>query len=280
MKTKWQKGAYFLTICMIISSLLVGCALFRDPTGSWNKATDKVEAVQKAIDKNEDARTTAARNYVYATQVVLKDDPSTNRHHEVASDLNEKALVTLGPPSMADVVYLQAMVKNLLATNTAIIIRGEQQLAELDNTVIALQKANAKLQLNLEKAEQKVLDVGTTNAGFASKWTTLMKFFWWIVYAFVGAIIIKILAVLVPAPYNSFFGIIDYVIGGFIRFIFKLAPKAMETAKVVGTEYKVAMEHVVTSIEDAKTKIGAKNGKEQVSVGLAVSYTHLTLPTK
>lgn len=256
MKTKWQKGAYFLTIFAIISSLLVGCALFRDPTGSWNKATNKVEAVQSAINKNEDATTAAARTYVFATQEALNADPSTNRAHEVASDMNEKALVTLGPPSMQEVVYLKEMVKNLLATNTATILRGEEQLADLDAQVIKLQKENQKLQTNLEKAEAKVISVGTVNAGYASKWTAIVKVFWWIVYGFIAVIIIKVLSAVLPPPYNSIVSIIAVPIGLIIKGIQGCVPEAKKAAGVVaaGTydNTKLALQNVIEAIEEAK----------------------------
>lgn len=269
---------YFLPLLLVLT--LAGCALFRNPDKAWTKATAKVEAVQAKIDANKDDTIEKGRNYVYGVKLALDADPSTNRSYQVAYLLNGKAIEVLGTPKMEDANALRAMVANLMATNRLVIERGQRQLAAMDEQVITLQKQNEQLVERLDKANDKLIAVGTENAGYASKWTTIVKFVWYAIYFVIAAFVFKILAVVVPPPYNSIFGIVDFVLGGIVRFVFKLAPKAMETAKVVTQDYKTGLEHVVTSIEDAKTKIDAKNAPDGTqSAGLTQLKTELKTNT-
>jgi len=246
----------WLLIIVMVVPMLSGCAMFRNPLGSWNKATDKADAAAAEVQKNEDKQVDSARNYVYGTQLALEANPQTNRATEVASSLNERAMLTLGPPEMESALKLQAMVDNLLSTNKAIILKGEKELANMDAQIVDLQKENASLQLKLDKAEQKVESIGQVNAGLAQKWASLVKIFWWIVYGVIAVFVIKILSVVLPPPYNSIVSIIAVPIGLVIKGIHGIVPEAKKAAGVIaeGTynNTKQTLQHIITAIEEAK----------------------------
>lgn len=245
-------------MAVLMIGLTSGCALFRNPFGDWTKATTKVEAVQKKIDKNEDANVAAAKTYVYATGLALQADPSTNRFHTVETDLNSKAQVVLGPPTMEEVIYLQEMVKNLLHTNKSIILKGENQLADLDEAVVNLQEENEKLKNDLTTSQEKLVSVGLINTGYAAKWTSLVKIFWWGVYLVIAVFAIKILSAVLPPPYNTIVSIVAVPIGLVIKGIQGLFPEAKKAAGVVAASTydntKLALSHIVEALEDAKAK--------------------------
>ena len=239
----------------MISALLplgTGCALFRNPLGNWTKAETKVEQKQQKLDANQDTITEQGKNYVYATKLALQEDPSTNKYHEVEQQLNDKAVATLGTPSMEEIVKLEAMVKNLLSENEKLIIKGKKQLAEQDDVVADLQQENAQLLKEVGVAQKKLVDVGTTNAGFAQKWATLMKIVWWIIYGVIAMFVIKILAVVLPPPYNSIVGIIALPIGIFTKLLHSMVPEAKAIAGVVSAEYKTGTQDLVTTIQKLK----------------------------
>lgn len=245
---------------LLIASLLslTSCALFRNPTGAWTKAEQKLEATKDKIDANESQTKSQGRNYVYATKVALASDPNTNIYHIVESQLVDRALTTLGMPTMEDTLYLQEMVNNLTSQNAKLVKSGRSQLDDLDAKIISLQNQNVSLQGKLDNAEEKILKVGTTNAGYASKWTTLMKLVWWAVYIFIGAIVIKILSAVLPPPYNSIVSLVAMPIGLIIKGVQACIPEAKKAAGVVavGTydNTKLALSHIVEAIEEAKVR--------------------------
>jgi hypothetical protein len=157
---------------------------------------------------------------------------------------------------MEEVVYLKEMVNNLLNTNKNIILKGESQLADLDQAVINLQQENKKLKSTLESTQEKLISVGLVNAGYASKWTSLVKIFWWGVYLVIAVFAIKILSAVLPPPYNSIVGIVAVPIGLVIKGIQGMFPEAKKAAGVVAVgaydNTKLALEHVITAIEEAK----------------------------
>lgn len=244
-----------LFLCAVIPIfLLSGCAFFHNPLGAFNKAEDKKAAVQKKLDKNDDETVDAGKKYIYGTKLALAADPSTNKAHVVATDLNDKAIAVLGQPSLEEINNLKQMVNNLLATNKAIIIKGEKQLADLDSEVIDLQSQKVSLEGKLDTAEKKLTAVSLSNAGLAQKWATLTKIFWGIVYFFIAAFVIKILAAIVPPPYNTFVGIIAVPFGLITKAIHACIPEAKVVAGVVSKDYQTATEHLVSAIQDIKTQ--------------------------
>lgn len=248
----------FLNILIILClvSVVSSCALFRNPDKAWENATSKVETATKAIDKNDTAILEKGKGYVYGTKIALAADPSTNKFHEVATILNDKAVETMGNPQLEEINSLRIMVANLLSDNTNLVVKGEKQLLSLDKKVIELQKENGLLQERLIRAEKKVIDVGTVNAGFASKWTSMIKIFWYAIYFIIAGFVIKIVAAVVPPPYNSIISIVSIPLGLVIKSIKSFVPEATKAAGVVTSEIydntKLALSHVVEAIEENK----------------------------
>ena len=249
-----MKRVICILLILIISSSITGCSVFKNPKNSWDKANAKVVKTEQKLTANDKEIINQAKQYIFAADISLKADKNPNKNSIIAESFADRAILTLGPPTMDESSVLRTMVNNLLATNKQIVAKGERQLANLDAQLADLQNINNKLQETLNTAEAKVFRIGETNSAMANKWNMLMRVFWWTVYAIIAAFVIKILSIILPPPYNSVFGIVDYILGGLIRFIFKLAPKAMETAKVVKVDYQTALNHVVTSIEDVKAK--------------------------
>jgi hypothetical protein len=243
-----------INLILLIGMLSMGsgCAVFKNPFKSWTKATTKVEDVQKKVDNNQDQITDQGKNYVYATKLALQADPSTNQYHQVETQLNDKAVATLGTPTMDQIVMLEAMVKNLLSTNQELVAKGQKQLAKQDEIVANLQEDNKNLQTKLDTANKKLVDVGTANSGLAQKWNNLVKFFWYFVYLIIFVVVIKILAVVLPPPYNSIVGIIALPIGLFTKLLHALVPEAKAIAGVVAAEYKTGTQDLVTTIQKLK----------------------------
>ena len=248
----------FFNIYLILSlSLIVSsCALFRNPDKSWNNAKSKLDNSVLAIQKNDNLIAEQGKAYIYGTKLALYADPSTNKFHEVATVLNDKAIETLGTPKMEEINMLRIMVANLLSTNSILSIKGEKQLQALDSKIINLQDENESLKLNLAKAEKKIIDVGTVNAGYASKWTSMIKIFWYAVYFVVAGFVIKIVAAVVPPPYNSIISIVSIPLGLVIKSIKAFVPEAIQTAGVVKESLynntKLALENVVAAVENHK----------------------------
>jgi hypothetical protein len=246
------KKVIYIFLILCIAMTFSGCALFRNPLKSWDKAENKVTIAEKKIDTNQDRLVEQGKNYVYATKLVLQTDPSTNKHHEIETQLNDKALAIFGPPPMEDINQLDLMVRNLLSDNEKLVKQGQQQLASFDATVVQLQNENTKLQNKLDVAQKKLQDVGTSNSGLAQKWSLVVKIFWWIIYAIIFIAIIKILAVVLPPPYNSIVGIVAVPIGLMVKMVQSLIPEVKAAAGVVHQNYQIATEDLVTIIQKLK----------------------------
>ena len=264
-----RKNFFPILLMVILVATAPGCALFKNPFKSWTKAETKVETTQKAVATNQEEIVKQGKNYVYATKLALDADTSTNQVHDVEVQLNDKAIATLGTPTMDQIVVLQAMVKNLLSTNQILVAKGEKQLAAQDAMVANLQSVNSELLGKLDVATKKLTEVGTTNAGLAQKWNDVVKVFWWIVYAFIFVAVIKVLAVVLPPPYNSIVGIIAVPIGLFTKLIHSLVPEAKAVAGVVSSEYKTTTEQLLTAIQ----KLKDANPTQHTEISKTVSNT-------
>jgi cell division septum initiation protein DivIVA len=251
---KTIKKIIILILLTSIFASSTGCALFRNPFKSWTKAETKVETTQKQIETNQDSLTQEARNYIYGEHIALLMDPSTSRYHEVETTLNDKALITLGNPTMEDVDKLQKMVSNLLSTNTQIVIKGEKQLADMDNEVKSLQEENNNLQSKLSSAEEKLIKVGTENSGLAQKWSNLVKIFWWVLYGIIAMVVIRVVTAILPPPYNSLGAIVSVPLGLISKFIHASVPQAQAVAGVVSKDYQAATEQLINVLQELKSQ--------------------------
>ena len=244
----------FISLVLVLSMLgLSGCALFNNPFKSWQKAETKIAQVENKVATNQVATTKEGINYVYATKLALAADPATNNYHKVETELNDKAIVVLGTPSMEDITKLNKMVNDLLSTNAQIIIQGDKELAAMDKKVTQLQQENSTLEGTLSKVEAKATAIATANAGLAQKWATVTKFFWWIVYGIIFFTVVRIVTAVLPPPYNSLSIIVSLPVSIITKLIHALVPEAQKIAGLVPVAYQTATENLITSIKQIKT---------------------------
>lgn len=259
-----------LVIVLCFGTLLAGCAYF-SPSAKQNRAEVKVEKVKDAIFTSEKEILEESKGYIYGADYALLLNPNTNKYTTVAKQMTTKAMIALGQPDLVDVLKMQAIIEGLVSTNKATIEKAKVMLEEKDGEIITLQGKISDYKEILKDKEKKFVEISRENSLMADNWNLIKRIFWWIVYGIIFFIICQVLSAILPVPYNSVFGIFNYLIGGFIRVIFKLIPKAIETAKVVSINYKTALNHVVTSVQEAKTKVGAANSATNTkSVGLSV----------
>ena len=231
---------------------LTSCALFRNPSGSFDKAVTKVNNTKTAIQANEDSTVVQAKSYIYAADYTLGLDPTPDKYNLVAKGFTSRSVITLGVPSMSEVNELRETVTNLLSTNALLVAKGQRELAARDAAVVALQKENENLQGKLEQAQSKVISVGEANSIMADKWNRLLKFFWWGVYIFLGMIAFRVLAAVLPPPYNSIVAIVALPFSLVLKGVHALIPEAREAAGWVGNEYRTATQNLVVAVNDLK----------------------------
>jgi hypothetical protein len=254
--------------------LIIGCSIFPSPSSKADRAEKKVTETKAKIVANSEKTVEAGRSYVFGAGEALSLNPQTNKYTAVAKEMISRAQTTLGEPSMADVVKMKAIIEHLLSENKAIVEKGRILLQDRDEDIINLQSQNQELNEILREKESKFVDISRINAKLADKWSRLVSIFWWFIWGIVIMVACKILGSVLPPPYNSIFGIFDYIIGGFIRMIFKLLPRAKETAKVVNADVQTALDHVVLSVQEAKDRVSARN---ETTGAKSVGITELNL---
>ena len=111
---------------LLILSIIVGpgCAVFKNPQGSWEKANAKVDKIEQKITANDKEIVNQAKQHVFAADTSLKLDKNPNRNSLVAESFTERAMLTLGPPAVDETARLRVMVANLISTNQQIIKKG------------------------------------------------------------------------------------------------------------------------------------------------------------
>jgi hypothetical protein len=249
MNTKISK----LILPIILLGLITnGCVLFRNPLKSFEKSEDKVSSLNTKLQSTTNDLVKSAGTYVYATKIALDSNTNSNASTEIAKDFNNKSIAILGPPSIEDINKLKLMVDNLLSTNKLIVLRGQKELAEMDNKVIDLQEENKKLQEKLGNAEIKAKKVFEENSGLAQKWSNLMKWIWYVIYGFLFVTILRIIAAACPPPYNSVVQVLAVPFTLVIHGIKMIIPEAISAAGWVNKEYKTATGDLLSAIQNIK----------------------------
>lgn len=247
-----MKKILLFSVLLAVLGVSTGCVLFRNPMKNLANANAKIEKTENKIDVNTDKIIEQGRKYVYATKISLELDPSTNKLHELASDFNEKALITLGNPSMEAIVVLREMVDNLISTNKSLVAQGEVKLKELDKTIIKLQTEKTGLETLLTEAQNKYEKVAKENSGLAQNWARIMKIFWGVIYLIVGTFILRLISAILPPPYSSISFLFSIPISLITKVLHGFAPEAKEMAGVVSKEYKDATQQLVATLQNLK----------------------------
>jgi len=254
-----RRYAYALCLTITAAVLLTGC---RGALGIFGSKKAKVDDSKKALTVNREAQVREASKHVYATGLAL--DAETNRSPAVttAADFNELAQVTLGPPDVSDVHVLKDMISGLLSTNASLKAAAEKQKLKLESEVVALQEEQKKLEGKLDKAERNrdaAYEDAAKKAAIYEKWRARI---YWIIGILGGGFLLSIIlpalstAFPVLAPFAAVF---NGLFGTLTRTIFRIAPKAMQTAGVVGQAAHTLSENTLRDLVIAIGKIKAKS---------------------
>lgn len=247
-----------LTVC-VLGLGLVGCQSAMERQTARQK---KVTAAEAALQANRDAQVIEASKQVYATGAALDQEKQKSDAVLLAQDFNDMAQTTLGLPKVADKETLRAMVLGLLSTNQNLVAAANQQKNILQGEIVALQAERDKLQGKLALAEdRRDADYGAAAVKAASydKWKRRL---YWIVGivggGFVLSLILPALSLAFPAL-APFANIFSGFFGTVIRGVFRIAPKAMTSAGVVGKEAYNLTENTLADVVKAINQVKAKD---------------------
>lgn len=249
-------GSLMLTCAGML--LLTGC---KGTLGIFRSKQDKVDDTKRALVDNREAQVKEAAKHVYVTGLALDTETNRTPAIETASEFNELAQSTLGVPDVKDVTVLKEMLVGLLSTNQQLRALATKQKRELQSEVIALQQERDELQGKLRKAEDKrdaAYEDAAIKAAKYEKWRARLL---WIVGILGGGFLVSIMlpalstAFPVLAPFAAIF---NGLFGTVARSIFRIAPKAMTTAGVVGKQaYDLSdrtLRDLVVAIQNVKIK--------------------------
>jgi hypothetical protein len=243
---------------MVMVPLLAGCA---GAVGRQTTRQGKVDAAHTALTSNRGAQVEQASKHVFAAGVALETETNRTPAIQVASEFAELAQLTLGSPSVSEVTVLRNMVFGLLSTNAELQVAAHVTKQKLLGDISALQEKQKKLEKQLVEAEAKRdadYQIAAEKAGKYEWWVNKIK---WIIGIVCGSLLLSILlpALSVAFPVLSpFASIFNAVFGGITRSIFRIAPRAMESAGVVaGSAYALSERtaaDLVVAIDNLKKK--------------------------
>jgi hypothetical protein len=220
------------------------------------KKEDKTAAV---ITQNKEATLDKARQFVYGTGQALKADPEKDKFNTVASDLNNRAELIVGPPPYEQAIEMDKIVAGLLSTNKQLKLDAEKLLGKKDAEIIGLQEKLADLEGKLNKIQKEKEDVSFQNSVLANKWHSLVKWvkivFWAVVIGAGLALLSQLLSVILPPPYNGVFSAAAIMVSWLVRMVFSLFPNSKQFAKVIPQEEYQKSENTLKSLVDALQEI-------------------------
>lgn len=252
----WSRA--IVLACLVALTASLGC---RGSSDIFKKKQGKVDDTKTAVVANRELQVKEASKHVYATGLALHTETNQTPAIETAAEFNDMAQATLGVPDITDVALLKEMISGLLSTNVQLKAKAEKQKATLQADVVQLQEERDKLQEKLKAAESNRDDAyqkAAAKAAIYEKWRARL---WWILGICGGgvflALVLPALSIIFPvlAPFAS---ILPGLFGSIARTIFRVTPKAMTSAGVVGqsafqlTERTLA--DLVSAIDDVRTK--------------------------
>lgn len=210
---------------LLLGLTLSGC-VFHNPFKSWVKAQNRVAIAQTNLTSVDRTIKNDGAKYLYGTKLALAASP-TNQATELAADFNDKAIGVFGAPSPNDITALQNMVDNLLSSNKTLIAQGEKDKAALNNQVTKLQSHETSLQSKLANAEANLQKVGLSNAKLAAKWARIVHLFWTGIYLILAVIVLRVVTIFLPPPYNAISIVISVPCTWVVRFITWAVPEVI-----------------------------------------------------
>jgi len=246
-------------IPILIAAILFGCST---PSQKKESLEKKKEATSSKIETNRVAQIKQGAGMSDAALHILTKHPAPTIYDDVAKMSLETSLLSFQaadvmPPSYELLKY-RKMVEDLVSTNEVLKLSASNQMNQVRSQLAATEKREQGLLSDLDKLQAKLDQVNAENAALATTWSSLKRIFWWCVWVVGGLFVLRIVATVVPPPYNSIGYILDYVLGGVIRMIFAVFNKAKETAKVVSADVHTLTENtlkqVVGVVQEARHK--------------------------
>lgn len=230
---------------------IVALTSCRTPQQKQESAQQKVLDKALAIAKNEATQKDHGRDYAYAGLFALRQDPAPSEYSRLSIDCLSKSMNLMGEPDFGETKRLQEMVNGLLSTNAELRASATAQFEVKDAQIVSLQTKETGLRTQLGTLQKKLEAVNAENASLASTWVRLKHIGWWFFWIFVGGFIIRLVLTALPPPYNGIGYVFDYIIGFIQRGVFKMMPKAKETAGVIGQEAHDLVAGTLTSVTTA-----------------------------
>lgn len=255
-----------LLFSLIICVSLTGCiGLGKLNPFNWGlastktaRATNKIEEVQKNIAKTEDAEIEKARGYQWGTKLSLDTNKTPSKETELAESFNNKAILSLGPPSMQSARDFEKIVDGLLSTNKQLVASAQKLLDSKDNELIKLQKIKNELEIKLDKKEEAFKELSEKQSLLANKWQKLTRIFTWGFYAIIIGFIVSVILNNLPPPYNLLSTPINIIFGAAGKMIYGLFPKVREfSGSVAHTAFATSentLSQLVSCVESFKVQ--------------------------
>lgn len=252
-----KKFKYNILINFLIFPLVTSCALL--PSHKVAREEKKIEQAKKDLNTANQDKFDITKSYLWGADYSLSLDPNPNKYSKTAKNLTERGVIVSGTPEMDEIIKLKEIVNNLLSTNNYEIKKGQRLLLERDKEVIDLQQKIVGLQGKLESRESDLMTTAKRIGGLADIIVKLKWIFYGIIGIFIFVFISKVLSVILPPPYNSIFYTVEHAIGFVIKQIFKLFPKAIDGAKVVGSDVHQVSENTLANLVAAIQQYKANN---------------------
>jgi len=273
-KSWWRKFVGTATVATVLFTF-TGCGGMLTQYRQ-SKELAKVDKAKTQLVENQQERTDKGRDFVYGTKEALSRVPNPSPEVKVAKVLNDRANLALGNPPVEEALKLQRMVDDLLSANAELQRNGQAELARREKDIVSLERRNLELEEKLKKVEEARDEKFISNANKAAKWDQensflnsinpfhdlwkfVKKLFFLALFVGLLGVGLKVAALFFPAlaPLSA---VVDGVLGGVGRMIFRVAPKAREAAGVVGAEVHAVSEKTLATLVHAVQDIRYDNG--------------------
>lgn len=179
--------------------MLLLCAVScRSPSARNQAAQDRLDTARDRLSTNRVAQLEAGRDYTYAADHALRQDPAPSPQSALAGEMTERSLLAAGLPPAAEAARLRAMITDLLSTNQIERARGAETLAAKDRRLAELQAQLATLTGKLQTAEAAHEKLARENAAWADKWVKLARLVNWLIAGIVVAVLLWLATLILP----------------------------------------------------------------------------------
>jgi len=197
-KVTHMKDVFYIMALSLV--VIGGCAT---PLGKFNKKEAVVDNIERKQTENINKQVESGRTFVYAADQALQKDPEPSKHSSVAKSMTTRSITALGPPQASNALKSDSMITALLSDDPKIVEKGQDELATMDKELIAIQNQKRVLSSQLNTANVQLKAVNQENALAATKYSSLMGKFYWIVgiVIFLVVLMIGVKIVVAVAPF-------------------------------------------------------------------------------